>query len=168
MSCQGTEQIDCDIINEIVTNDQFFRKKHMDITSPFFFTLDTLLKADGYTNGIDELSSYDSDMVAQKRELARDIVDSRPEASRHILDSIWALQSQLDESNTLRMIEIVEKFGLHSLDTLRDGCALDGFIVFVHSPDHLKARIKKLIDPGLIEIDEYKHRHIMWHVNGRE
>lgn len=82
----------------------------------------------------------------------------------------------IDETNTKRLIELIDKYGFPSLSRIKKHyeCQLDKefnpYILIVHAPvkywDELKQIIKKEREIGNLNRCEYGH--ILWHLNGRK
>jgi len=167
LSCSTAPSLECAYIDSIVKKDQHYRQKHQNILSPYFYLLDSLFKANGYPEGIDLLSQYPMDMRQELTSLATELNDSRTPTSPQVIDSIFALQNLYDEENTAIVLDLIAKYGLHKMDTINNGCAMESLIVFVHSSEKDFPAIKEAIHPDLKQIDEGRYNHIMWHLEGR-
>lgn len=159
--------ISCEIVQEMLRKDQFYRTKHNDLLSPYFYVLDSLVKVNGFNEGMNEFSSVDLELQSQLRARAKEIIATRPKPSQTVLDSIWKLQTAIDYENTERLINIIQEVGLSAIDTMDYECGKESLLIFVHTPDELKDEVKKVIDPDLKNISENQYNHIMWHLNGR-
>ena len=84
------------------------------------------------------------------------------------MDSLWELQTNIDSINTIRLIEIVKKYGFPSVDRL--GAPVSAWLIFQHSPKNfwreLNLLIKKESRKGNIPIAETTM--LKWHLNGRK
>ena len=60
------------------------------------------------------------------------------------------------------MIEIIKKNGFEKLDTLENGCTMDGLIVFDYTPRSLIDSVISLVEPDLAKFDHAKYNHILW------
>ncbi len=161
------DTLNCETVNFLLSQDQFYRIKHMNILSPTFYFLDSLLKKSGYKTGLDELSNVDPDDMKAFREQV-EIIENDLVIDQTVVDSIWQLQEMFDHENTIRLISILDKMDKTKIDKMPYECGRESFIVFVHSPSTLKEEVKRIIDKiGLEKIDEAQFNHISWHLNGR-
>lgn len=160
-SCRNKENI-CSVIDEVMEKEQLYRKKHSNVLSPYVFILDSLFKSKGYQGGANEYSTYPAEVVLETRNLTKEMLFKRPKVPKTTLDSIWKLQDAVDSLNVLRMIEIIKKNGFEKLDTLENGCAMDGLIVFNHTPSSLIDSVISIVKPDLAKFDYAKYSHILW------
>jgi hypothetical protein len=165
-SCRDNKDI-CSIVEEMLVDDQLYRKKHRDVLSPYIFILDSLLKSKGYEEGSDQIATYPPDLVLESRALAKEMLFARPQAPKSTLDSILNLQDKVDSLNVLKMIGIIKENGFEKLDTLGNGCAMDGLIVFDHTPYSLIDSVLSIIKPDLRKYDTLKYEHILWQLYRR-
>ncbi|WP_378180863.1 hypothetical protein [Aquimarina sp. SS2-1] len=83
-------------------------------------------------------------------------------------DSLWNLQTQLDDQNTRRLIEITEKYGFPG--PKRVGKPLPIWIIFQHSDekycDQLIPLLERELEAKRITVGEYQM--IQWNLDGRD
>ncbi len=89
--------------------------------------------------------------------------------SKKEIDSVWALQLKIDNSNTEKLIELTKKYGWLSNERLECEFKHYLFLIFRHSQDEYFDEISELIDKELdasrLNVGHYKI--IRDHLNGR-
>jgi len=89
--------------------------------------------------------------------------------SKKIKDSLWEIQSDLDNQNTKLMIEIIDQKGWPNADSLDCNEPPPTIIVFRHAPKKFFDTIQTIIDTELERgtIDGLNHMFIDNHLKGR-
>ena len=161
-------EFSCDIVDNLLKSDQYYRKKHWNLLSPYFYLLDSLIKVNGFKGGIDHMPSVNSNLLDSIKNQANLLISNRPKPDKSILDSIWTLQSDLDFKNVLNLINIITSVGYSNIDMIPFKCGRESFIVFVHTPTVLCDTVYAVIDKiNLKKIDSIQYNYIVWHLRGR-
>lgn len=61
------------------------------------------------------------------------------------LDSLWALQSEIDESNMLLLEEIIEKYGFPGRSLVGEDGSRNAFLILQHSGDEMMDKYYELV-----------------------
>ena len=162
---ENTIELTCDSVKEMMNRDQNLRKKYL--RSQYFSNLDSLIKLAGYNEGLDAMPQLDDNLSDSLRARAKELEKPFTEIQKRQRDSIWEIQSKIDSLNTLKLISIIDKFGIDSLNKVDRACGENSLIVFVHSPEGLKPIVREVINKNKEEVGENRFRHIMWHLDGR-
>ena len=72
---------------------------------------------------------------------------------KHQMDSLWELQTKIDSINTIRLIEIVKKYGFPSVDRL--GAPVSARLIFQHSPKNFWRELNLLIKKTSVYDPDY-------------
>jgi hypothetical protein len=154
----------CEIVNNIIEKDKYYRIKHFNILSPYSFLLDSLIKV----NGFNHMASVNSTLLDSIKNQVNFLISNRPNPDKSVLDSVWKLQIDLDSKNVMDLISIISNVGYSNIDTIPIKCGMESFVVFVHTPAALCDTVYTLMDKiNLKKIDSFRYNHIMWHLNGR-
>lgn len=158
-------KLDCSSIEELMKKDQDLRQT--ELKSQFFHLVDSLLKINGYSEGLEDLRNINGELRdtiwAQATELDKPFTGKK-KAKR---DSLWKVQNEIDSLNTLLVIKQIKQFGIDSLNTIDKQCDQNSLIVFVHCPDGLKDTVRSVILKNKQGVGENRFRHISWHLDGR-
>lgn len=158
----------CEIVNNIKEKDQYYRIKHSNILSPYFYLLDSLIKVNGFKGGIDHMPAVNAILLDSIKNQINFLISNRPKPDKSVLDSIWKLQNDLDYKNVMDLISIISNVGYSNIDTIPEKCGMESFIVFVHTPAELCDTVYSVIEKiNLKSFNPNRYRHIMWHLNGR-
>ncbi|MBK7808912.1 MAG: hypothetical protein IPJ51_21895 [Saprospiraceae bacterium] len=81
------EVLNCQSLKEISESDQYLRVKHLDIMSPVFYILDSLIKDNGNPNGMDDTSNVDHSLYLKLQDEAKLLseIRTKPNQKRWIL-----------------------------------------------------------------------------------
>ena len=161
------EVLNCQSLKEISESDQYLRVKHLDIMSPVFYILDSLIKDNGNPKGMDDASNVDQSLYLKLQDEAKLLSEIRTKPNQKTLDSIWKNQEKIDTKNVELLLSYIRLVGLDSFAQMDKRCGTNSFIIFVHTPEELKNKVKMIIDPALKEVNEPAYHHVMWHLNGR-
>ena len=158
----------CEIVNNIKEKDQYYRKKHSNILSPYFHLLDSLIKVNGYEEGSKIMSSIDTKLLKSLIKQVDSLLNTTHKSEKIVWDSLWKLQNDLDYKNVMDLISIISNVGYSNIDTIPEKCGLESFIVFVHTPAELCDTVYSVIEKiNLKSFNPNRYRHIMWHLSGR-
>jgi len=73
-----------------------------------------------------------------------------------------------NQLNTLQLIATIETLGIVSLNKVDGSCDENSLFIFVHCPDGLKEKVRKVITEHKEAVGENRFRHISWHLDGRK
>ena len=158
-------KLDCESIKELMDRDQELRKTKLQ--GQFFPLVDSIMKSKGFADGLDELSEIDSEMKSEIQAEAKSLKRSYTEREKQVLDSLWAIQNEIDSLNTLHVINQIEAFGIDSLNAIDRKCDENSLVIFVHCPDGLKEKVSEVVEKNRDAIGENRYSHISWHLKGR-
>jgi hypothetical protein len=138
----------CSILAEMIESDQSFRNLP-ELTDPFFEILDSIRSANNLTREV--YSNLTTEEQLNWGKIAREIAEKRPKGSKKVRDSLWEIQSEIDNKNTKLLIEITKKRGWVSKEGL--GCSeyIAPVIIFRHAPQEYWEEIKPLINKEYAE-----------------
>lgn len=171
-SCKSNKYEDNEVLCEVLVNiyddDQKYRGKESELVDPFFKILDSIMISEGITKK--EYIKFEKSKQLIYGKIARGVADKRNEVSKKVKDSLWALQSSLDEKNTKILIEIIEERGFPDIKKLECKGYASPFLIFVHSPEEYWSEIKNILDQEIKSdrITKGDYDYIMWHINGRK
>lgn len=170
MSCQRTVsqdfELNCSALHAIQDSDQHLRQT--EFGSEFLKLLDSLAIDGGYANGMGDVDSENEPRFDEWWDMAKYLEKPLSRAEEKRIDSLWRIQWSIDSSNTLHVIELIETFGIDSLNAVDQSCNLNSLIVFVHSPDGLKECVRSIVEANKAGVGDARYRHILWHLDGRE
>lgn len=156
----------CSILAEMIESDQRIRNLP-ELTDPFFEILDSIRTENNLTREVYTNLSKEEQLNWGK--IAREIAEKRPKGAKKVRDSLWEIQSQIDNKNTKLLIDITKKRGWVSKDGL--GCTeyISPMIIFRHAPEKFWKELKPLIDKEYNEkrMEKSTHGFIDNHLRGR-
>jgi hypothetical protein len=151
------------MIDEMMTNDQKYRT-HPVLLNPYILILDSLKGVYNiHTN--EDLMAMDQEKKEEMFAKTKAITQERYNPDPQVVDSLWKLQGIIDSTNTLKLIEIIEKVDYPKLFDYE--CIKSSYVIFVHSPKQYHNKIRSLISEREEYIFEGTVRHINWHLDGR-
>lgn len=166
-SSQNYQKDLCKELSEMIKNDQKHRKKLGLQTATFKKVFDSLKEVNNLSQ--DEFSKLSSEERNRILTKARELASKPSNSSKKERDSIWQLQSEIDNYNTQRLIEIVKNKGWITKQSL--GCQeeIKTWIIFRHAPKTYFAQIREIIDKEYKgnRISQYEYEVINNHLKGR-
>ena len=119
------------------------------LSGSFFEIFDSIRKANNLTKEIYIKLSEKEQLEWGK--VARKIANKRPEQSKKELDSLWGIQTELDNHNTELLINIVKKRGWVDKTSLNCKEYAATWVIFRHSQEKYWNEIRPLIEKAYKE-----------------
>ncbi len=138
----------CKIIRKMTKDDQKIRGMPK-LSGTFFEILDSIRKANNLTKEI-YIKLNEKEQLAWGK-ITRKIANKRPQKSKEELDSLWSIQTKLDNHNTELLINIVKKRGW--VDKMSLNCTeyAATWVIFRHSQEKYWKEIRPLIEKAYRE-----------------
>lgn len=138
----------CKILGKMTEDDQKIRGMPK-LSDPFFEILDSIRTANKLTKEI--YTSLSTEEQLEWGKVARKIADKIPKKSKKEIDSLWNIQTKLDNKNTELLIQIVKKRGWVDKVSLNCEEYAAPWIIFRHSPEKYWNEIRPLIEKAYEE-----------------
>ncbi len=156
----------CELLAKMIDDDQAIRNLP-EMTDPFFEILDSII-AVNYSSRKVYAELPTEEQLAWGR-VAREIRNKRPQPSKETVDSLWAIQKEIDLKNSKLLIDITKKRGWVSKEQL--GCTqyIAPVIIFRHAPRELWDEIRLLVEKEFSEkrMENGDYWFITNHLDGR-
>lgn len=170
ISCQQEKskplKLNCEVVNQLIESDQALRKTVL--RSSFFAALDSIVIANGHEGGLEEIDPSSEPRWRQWWEEAKLYEKALTLAEMRVQDSLWKVQWHIDSLNTMHVIQLIETYGIDSLNSIDHQCDQNSLSIFVHTPQPLFDTVRAVVEANKDVIDGNRLRHIDWHLNGRE
>ncbi|MEZ2414517.1 hypothetical protein ACA086_06085 [Muriicola sp. E247] len=156
----------CELLAKMFDDDQAIRNLP-EMTDPFFEILDSII-AVNYSSKKEYAALPTEEQLAWGR-VAREITNKRPQPSQETVDSLWAIQKEIDLKNSKLLIDITKKRGWVSKEQL--GCTqnIAPVIIFRHTPRELWEKIRPVVEKEYSEkrMEDGDYWFITNHLDGR-
>jgi len=138
----------CKILGKMTEDDQKIRGTTK-LFDPFFEILDSIKTANKLTKEI--YTNLSTEEQLEWGKIARKIAEKRSKKSKKEIDSLWNIQTKLDNKNTELLIEIVKKRGWVDKVSLNCEEYAAPWVIFRHSQEKYWKEIRPLIEKAYKE-----------------
>ena len=138
----------CKILGKMTEDDQKIRGMPI-LSDPFFEIMDSIRTANKLTKEI--YTNLSTKEQLEWGKVGRKIAEKIPKNSKKQIDSLWNIQTKLDNKNTKLLIEIVKKRGWVDKVSLNCEEYAAPWVIFRHSQEKYWNEIRPLIEKAYKE-----------------
>ena len=166
-NCTSNEKDLCQVLFEMIEDDQKYRGTSEKITDYYPAVLDSLLVSNGFSNN--DLSALPENQQGTIKQEALTLAAKKLKPRLAQNDSLFAIQQKLDEKNTKKLLDLTKKHGWLTSKSLRCNKQFKTSLIFRHAPKKYWKEVRLLIEKEkeAKRISEYEYDIIDNHLKGR-